>query len=417
MNETIVFIKIAGVGMLPTALLARELGFSIVGFEDSIYPPASDVLKNENIHPKPLSDCSDEDLEKAKYIIVGNSLPKNHPLSEKLLLFKDKLLSFPRFLKNFVFSNKEVIGIAGTHGKSSSSFFMVQILEKLGFNPGYLIGAQLPNRPSAKLGTDFFVIECDEYDSAFFEKIPKIRIYEPDHLLITSLEFDHADIFTNLEEIEDQFRQLSCTGIVMQHEDLREKKLFHDSFFYKLKEAKSKLGFHYEENILGCTSLLEKMHLNVSINPNEILLPAKREEYLGKYKNLSVINDFAHHPTAIRKTLQSFMKRFPGPYFAIYCPESFTSRSNFFLSEYIKIFQTEFHLESLLFVKNMSLNSSLDFLALEKNIPNSKTADTLDDILSYIENISKEDGSLLIMDNRNCYGLWSHTSFTKSLRK
>lgn len=341
MNKNIVFIKIGGVGMLPTALLARELGFSIIGFEDSIYPPASDILQKENIHPKPLSDCLETDLENAKYIIVGNSLPKEHPLSERLLKFKDKLLSFPRFLKNFIFSNREVIGIAGTHGKSSSSFFMVQILEKLGFNPGYLIGAQLPERSSAKLGTDFFIIECDEYDSAFFEKIPKIRIYEPDHLLLTSLEFDHADIFTNLEEIENHFRQLHCPGIIMQHSDLEQKKLFEHSFFYKLTTPRSKLGLHYEENIHGCISLLEKMHLKVTIDLDTLVLPAKREEYLGKYHKLSVVNDFAHHPTAIRKTLKSFMQRFNGPYFVIYCPESFTSRSNFFLDEYIKIFQTD----------------------------------------------------------------------------
>lgn len=417
MKKSIVFIKIAGVGMLPTALLARELGFSIIGFEDSIYPPASDILQKENIHPKPLSSCSDEDLINAEYIIVGNSLPKDHPLSTKLLKFKKKLLSFPRFLKNFIFSNREVIGIAGTHGKSSSSFFMVQILEQLGFNPGYLIGAQLPERPSAKLGTDFFIIECDEYDSAFFEKIPKIRIYEPDHLLLTSLEFDHADIFNNLEEIENHFKQLSCSGIIMQHNELRKKNLFENSFFYELAKSKSNLGFHYEENIQGCISLLEKMNLKVDINLNNLVLPAKREEYLGKYKKLSIINDFAHHPTAIRKTLQSFMKRFAGPYFVVYCPESFTSRSNLFLEEYIKIFQTEFHLNSLLFVKNKSLNSSLEFATLRKNIPNAQLADTLDEILSYIENISQEDGSLLIMDNRNCYGLWSNSSFTKSLRK
>ena len=116
--------------------------------------------------------------------------------------------SFPSALGSLVLKEKNVIGIAGTHGKTTTTYFMTQLLERLGQNPGYLVGGIIEGREPAKLGDKYFVIESDEYDSAYFHKISKFRLYELKNMILTSLEFDHADIFASVEKIEDEFRDV-----------------------------------------------------------------------------------------------------------------------------------------------------------------------------------------------------------------
>ncbi len=413
----ILFVKIGGVGMLPCALLAKELGHEVIGLDLPLYPPASNIIRDTHIPFFSLEEFSFQDLKNFDLIVVGNSLAKDHPLAQYLIQQDVPYLSFPRFLKQYILDHREVIGLAGTHGKSSSSYFMVQMLEQLGFNPGYLIGAQLPDRASAKLGKDFFVLECDEYDSAFFEKIPKVRVYEPDHMILTSLEFDHADIFKNLEEIENHFRLLPKKGLIVQHESLLNKNIFSkETLTYVFKNSFiDNMPDHYQENILGCLTLLKGLGLKTDqLDLSKIMRPSKRQEFKGYYKNLKVISDFAHHPTAVRKTLQSFLLLEKSPHHVIYCPESYTSRSNLFFEEYLSIFLKEFKVNSLLLVHNQSLKTDLNFSLLQKKISNMTIAKSLEDILSYIEEKSTLEGSLLIMDNRSCYGLWT-SSFVQSL--
>ena len=168
----------------------------------------SDNRKSSETRKKPFVYvfyfCSGADL-----IIVGNSVPKNSShasLIEECGVF---FTSFPTILGAYILQNKEVIGLSGTHGKTTTTYFLAQMLEALGEDTGYFIGGIIDGRAPSKVGeSKFFVIESDEYDSAYFQKYSKFRQYEIDTLVLTSLEFDHADIFNCVEDIELEFESI-----------------------------------------------------------------------------------------------------------------------------------------------------------------------------------------------------------------
>ena len=130
--------------------------------------------------------------------------------------------SFPSFLGEFILKDKEVIGLCGTHGKTTTTYFLAQMLEALGEDTGYFIGGIIDGRPPSRLGNGpYFVIEADEYDSAYFQKISKFRLYELNHMILTSLEFDHADIFDTIEDIKNEFTDTlaNLSGEIIANDD------------------------------------------------------------------------------------------------------------------------------------------------------------------------------------------------------
>ncbi len=209
MKGHIHILGICGTFMGGIALLARELGYRVTGSDTSVYPPMSTQLRAAGIdlmegylpeHLQPRPDC----------VVVGNAMTRGNPLVEYLLNSGLPYTSGPQWLAEHVLQDKWVLAVSGTHGKTTTSSMLAWILEHAGMAPGFLIGGVPANfGVSARCGeSDFFVVEADEYDTAFFDKRSKFVHYRPRTLAINNLEFDHADIFADLAAIQRQFHHL-----------------------------------------------------------------------------------------------------------------------------------------------------------------------------------------------------------------
>ncbi len=326
------------------ALLARELGMTVSGSDANVYPPMSDQLESAGIklqegylveHLKPEPDL----------VVMGNAMSRGNPAVEYVLNKGLPYVSGPQWLTEQVLKNKWVLAISGTHGKTTTSSMLAWILHDAGMAPGFLIGGVPDNfGETARLGeTPFFVIEADEYDTAFFDKRSKFVHYHPRTLVINNLEFDHADIFDDLAAIQKQFhhliRTVPSTGllIIPSHVDaidevirmgcwtpqqtiglnegkLRAENIAEDGSQFDVvtdgeKQGQvdwSLIGMHNVSNALAAIAAAH--HVGVTIKQAcEALAQFKgikrRLELRGKVKGVSVYDDFAHHPTAIATTL------------------------------------------------------------------------------------------------------------------
>ena len=188
------------------ACLLRESGRHVEGADVAFAPPMDAYLRSTGIPLHPLAEVSDNYLKSFDLIVVGNVVARNSPDAQRLERLGVPLISFPAALNKFILQDKRVVGVAGTHGKTTTTFLAVQVFEALGEKPGYFIGGVMEDRGSSHIGErELFFIESDEYDCAWFEKIAKFRLYNISDLILTSLEYDHADIYGSLEDIVDQF--------------------------------------------------------------------------------------------------------------------------------------------------------------------------------------------------------------------
>ena len=211
---------ICGTFMGSVAVLAKQLGYRVSGCDANVYPPMSTQLEEQGIEL--LEGFKPEHLQpRPDLVIIGNALSRGNPAVEYVLNEGINYLSGPQWLAQFVLHDKWVLAVAGTHGKTTTSAMLAWILEYAGMNPGYLIGGVTNNFPSsAALGdSSFFVVEADEYDSAFFDKRSKFIHYAPRTAIVNNLEFDHADIFDDLGAIQKQFhhlvRTIPGTGLII----------------------------------------------------------------------------------------------------------------------------------------------------------------------------------------------------------
>lgn len=322
---------IAGTFMANVALLAKELGFVVTGQDQNIYPPMSQQLLSANI------DCINGyevvDLPtSADLIVIGNVMCRGMPIIEYILDNKLIYMSGPAFLAKFILIKQHVLAVTGTHGKTTTSSMLAWILYYAGLNPGFLIGGVAKNFDfSSTLGAGkFFVIEGDEYDCAFFDKRSKFIHYHPQTLIINNIEFDHADIFPNLQAIISQFhhllRLIPSTGLIIFNEnDNNIKNLLNmgcwtkqQSFQLNInKNLASKLQIPGEHNMSNAiAACLAAMHIGVS---RDVAIEAianfkgvvRRLEYKGCYKGIEIYDDFAHHPTAIYATIKALDSKHP----------------------------------------------------------------------------------------------------------
>ncbi|MGD8591853.1 MAG: UDP-N-acetylmuramate:L-alanyl-gamma-D-glutamyl-meso-diaminopimelate ligase, partial [Gammaproteobacteria bacterium] len=214
---------ICGTFMGGIALLARELGYEISGSDTNVYPPMSTQLENAGIALSQLDDLSQFD-RKPDLVVVGNALSRGNPAVETVLNQGMPYTSGPAFLADYLLKNRWVLAVAGTHGKTTTSSMLAWILEHAGLNPGFLVGGIPQNFGiSARSGSEpFFVVEADEYDTAFFDKRSKFVHYRPRTLILNNLEYDHADIFPDLDAIKRQFhhlvRTIPGTGLIIAPE-------------------------------------------------------------------------------------------------------------------------------------------------------------------------------------------------------
>ena len=335
------------------ALLARELGYRVTGSDANVYPPMSTQLQDAGIelmegyraeHLQPRPDC----------VVIGNAMSRGNPAVEYALNSGMPYTSGPEWLAQHLLQERWVLAVSGTHGKTTTSSLLAWILEYAGMSPGFLIGG-VPGDfgLSARLGSsDFFVVEADEYDTAFFDKRSKFVHYRPRTLAINNLEFDHADIFEDLAAIQRQFHHLvRCVpgegmivhprGVTAIDDTLAmgcwtptasfaigaqtgadwraELRVADGSEFILHREPDVALdvswqhcGRHNVENAL--TAVAAAHHVGV---PAQVAVEAlekfsgvkRRLELLGEVAGVAVYDDFAHHPTAIATTLEGLRAR------------------------------------------------------------------------------------------------------------
>ncbi len=371
MKGHIHILGICGTFMGGIALLARELGYTVTGSDAAVYPPMSTQLRAagielregylpEHLDPKP--DC----------VVVGNAMSRGNPLVEYLLNSGLPYTSGPQWLAEHVLQGRWVLAVSGTHGKTTTSSMLAWILQHAGMAPGFLIGGVPANFGiSARAGgSDFFVVEADEYDTAFFDKRSKFIHYRPRTLTINNLEFDHADIFDDLAAIQRQFHHLvRCVPgdgrIVYRHgvaaidatlamgcwtpaasfglggeggADWRAELLADDGSAFRLftddGEAVDvkwpQCGEHNVENAV--TAIAAAKHVGVAPAVAAAALAEfggvkRRLELLGRPRDVAVYDDFAHHPTAIATTLKGLRaKGGNGRLIALIEPRSNTMR-------------------------------------------------------------------------------------------
>ena len=331
---------ICGTFMGALAVIARQKGFQVSGADLNVYPPMSVYLENLGVtidrgyDPKQL-DC------KPDLVIIGNCMRRGMAIVEHVLNQKIPYISGPEWLYKAVLKTKNIIAISGTHGKTTTTALVAKILDDAGLNPGFLIGGVTQDFTFSSRLTDsaYFVIEADEYDTAFFDKRSKFIHYHPDVLVINNLEFDHADIFDNIEAIYRQFHYMirimpSAAKIIYPASDENIKNVLamgcwssqvphnptivpihQDYSAFKIIDGDkaltiqwSLLGVYNAQNAVSAYMLAKTLGIS-----NDVIRKAccsfqgvkRRLECCYQDDNYAVYDDFAHHPTSIQHTLQA----------------------------------------------------------------------------------------------------------------
>ncbi len=357
---------ICGTFMGGVALLARAAGHTVTGCDANVYPPMSSQLEVQGIGLVEGYDASQLDLEPDMYV-VGNAVSRGNPLLEAILDRGLPYVSGPQWLAEHVLGGRWVLAVAGTHGKTTTTSLLAWMLEDAGLNPGFLVGGVPQNfGVSARLTeSPFFVIEADEYDTAFCDKRSKFVHYRPRTAILNNLEFDHADIFADLAAIETQFHHLVRTipasgRIVANADEDSLKRVIARGCWSELEwfggdgrwsvetgaeeaEAVFRLdgavqgrvrmplaGSHNRANALAAIAAAR----HVGVTPAQAIASLarfagikRRLELRGTVRGVSVYDDFAHHPTAIALTVGGLRRREPqGRILAVLEPRSNTMK-------------------------------------------------------------------------------------------
>lgn len=358
---------ICGTFMGSLALLAREAGHVVTGADQHVYPPMSDQLEAAGIELHQGYDAEHIAALSPDRVIIGNALSRGNPSVEYVLNEGLSYQSGPEWLAEHVLRDKWVLAVAGTHGKTTTASMLAWILSYAGLEPGYLIGGVPSNfGQSARLGSaPYFVIEADEYDTAFFDKRSKFVHYHPQTLVINNLEFDHADIFDDLAAIQRQMHHLIRTvpakGQVMIPNipalnavidmgcwstleylsgsqspwevslEAADQSTFHVARGDDSGQVQWQLcGVHNRDNALAAIAAAH--HIGVSVSQAaaalcEFTSVKRRMERLACVEGIVVYDDFAHHPSAIKTTLAGMRARCKsGRVIAIIEPRSNTMR-------------------------------------------------------------------------------------------
>jgi len=383
----IYFMGICGTAMGNAALLARAAGHEVLGADTAVYPPMSTVLAEAGITLHEGYDPARLAQLKPDLVVIGNAMSRGNPEVEWLLDTRAiAFTSLPALLADFVLKGRKNIVVAGTHGKTTTTSLTAFLLRENGRDPGFLIGGVPLDPPVGNhLGTaaDPFVIEGDEYDSAFFDKRSKFIHYAPHIAVLNNLEFDHADIFRDLQDVQRTFSHLTRIvprngWIVMNGDDDNLRALGPLGWTRVVRvgtgEGNDVRIMNFAENESGASFQLSwkgawwaevkwtqpgmfnarnaamaacaaglALHPD---NPAQLKLAAlarfrgvkRRQEILVNTPALKVIEDFGHHPTALAETLQSFRARFPGHVIhAAFEPRSNTSRTKVMQAAFMRV--------------------------------------------------------------------------------
>ncbi len=372
---------VCGTGMGAFAGLLAAQGFQVTGSDENVYPPMSDVLRGWGIEA--MLGFRPENLDAARpdLVIVGNVIRRVNPEAAAMRARGLPHMSFPAALGELCIGARHSAVVVGTHGKTTTTALLGHLLTRAGRDPSFLVGGVARDYgASFRVGKgDFFVVEGDEYDTAYFDKGPKFLHYRPRSAVFTSMELDHADIYRDLAHYRSSFEKFvallpqggslavcaSYPGAVevarasrarvetygldgdWQADEVvhRDGEALFDLVYKGRKELRLRLaigGPHNVENALGAIAIGRAMGLSLEEIGEGLASFSgvrRRQEVRGEPRGVLVIDDFAHHPTAVRATLGAILARFPGrPVWALFEPRSNTSRRSLHQEAYSKAF-------------------------------------------------------------------------------
>jgi len=375
---------VCGTGMGSLAGMLKDSGFVVTGSDENVYPPMSEFLASCNIKIK--KGYRAENLEpRPDLVVVGNTIRKTNPEALALADQGIPYVSFPQALGHYFLFGKTSLVVTGTHGKTTSSSLLATLLHSAGQTPGFMIGGlvQAFGRNYNLGNSSYFVVEGDEYDTAFFDKGPKFLHYQPQIAIVTSIEFDHADIFADLEAIKHSFARLMaimpkngcivacfdspvvreiaakarCTVLSYGMDSgmdwsIKNLEVKHEATYFDVihrgmlySKCKSPMpGRHNALNALAVIAVLDRLGLDketISAGLSTFAGVRRRQEVRGVVDNITVIDDFAHHPTAVRETLGALKQAYKGQRLvAVFEPRTNSSRRRIFQKDYVSAFDS-----------------------------------------------------------------------------
>jgi UDP-N-acetylmuramate: L-alanyl-gamma-D-glutamyl-meso-diaminopimelate ligase len=373
---------IAGTGMAALAGMLKERGFTVTGSDENVYPPMSDFLAAAGIPV--LSGYSPGNLQLVPdLVIIGNVIRAGNPEAAAVAELKIPYVSMPQALAHFFLKGRTPLVVAGTHGKTTTSALLASVLHFAGSDPGFMIGGIVQSflRNSAAGRGPYFVVEGDEYDTAFFDKGSKFLHYCPSHAILTSVEFDHADIFSGLEAIKDSFRKfvsllpaegslVACTDDPVVREVIRPARCrivsygLGDDCAWQLRDfsaegLSSRFTVHHGGryqgtyvlpmpgrynalNALAVVALLHELGLGDRITADGMASfkgIKRRQQVRGEVGGITVIDDFAHHPTSVAETVAALKAAWPHRrLIAVFEPRTNSSRRSVFQEKFAGAF-------------------------------------------------------------------------------
>ncbi len=375
---------ICGTAMASLAGLLKERGYKVTGSDLNPYPPMSTQIENlgitiqrpykiENLMPKP------------DFVIIGNVIPASNVEAIEVNRLNLPFCSLPQAMGEVIIQDRESFVIAGTHGKTTTTSLMSWVAEICQQKPGFLIGGIAKNFSQSFKNpiANTFIIEGDEYDTAYFDKVPKFIHYKPKHVILTSVEFDHADIYKDFDAVKVAFATLmrlvpAQGSLVYWGDDIHVTALsklcgavntfsygFNETCDYRIQitsetstattfqiyfknqllaEFKTPLSGRY--NILNATAVIAQAHIQkwsidlVQSAMSNFLGVKRRQEILGEFSGVTIIEDFAHHPTAVKATVGAIQNKYKNQkVFSVFEPRSATSRRKVFQKEYVEAFK------------------------------------------------------------------------------
>ncbi len=446
---------ICGTAMASLAGLLKDRGYKVTGSDQNVYPPMSTQLQNLGIEI--MQGYKKENLNiRPDLVIVGNVISKNYEEAQALLASDIPYTSLPNAMGELVIADRHSIVVAGTHGKTTTTALTSFMAESLGLKPGFLIGG-IPKNFSVSYQLpkgDWFIIEGDEYDTAFFDKVPKFIHYRPRSVILTSIEFDHADIYRDLNHVKEAFVMLlklipEDGHLIYNAEDENIKSILHHTKCKNIKSYGVKkadyqaqavvidgihthfeiahkgrmsrvklkmLGDYNIKNVTAAFALAQELGWDESsvIKAIEKFEGVKRrQEIIGTPNNITVVEDFAHHPTAVKETILSIQKRFPkGKVFSVFEARSATSRRKVFQKEYVEAF-SKAQVVLLPPAFNQAALAESDRFSIEELISDLKkqNVDALlcqstDDIVTQIKTRARPGDVVLVMSNGGFDGIY-----------
>lgn len=438
-----------GVGMGTFAVELAKQGYQVSGSDLKLYEPMKSVLKDANIEL--IEGFSADTVQKKSpdIVIIGNVVRKENPEAMAWVQSGKKFLSFPEAVRQFLIKDKKSIVCAGTHGKTTTTSWISFLLKELGLNPGYLIGGVPNDLPSGSSITDgeYVVCEGDEYDSAFFDKGPKFLHYYPHFVVLSSVEFDHADIYRDLKHVKASFEKLISLLpgdglLVARFDDPNVQEIMGLSYcpvqtfgmgvgaMWRIgKTTETEQGIEFEVIYKGRsagvfkTSMFGEHNLmnilsgiicavNMGI-PMERIRPivekfkgVRRRQQILLEKPIFLIDDFAHHPTEVNATLSAVKKRYPEKkIWALFEPRSATARRSVHQEDYAKAFTAadEVLVKNPYRATELAEGDRLSETALADGLKalgkSAHCFDSADDIVKYLKSNIKENEIVVVMSN------------------